>query len=400
MEPAFAGADLGSSGCRVVAIDAAGRLLASSRTPFAPAAGANRPRDWWQALCLCLRALPLDPGQLRALAVDATSGSVLAADPSLRPLGAPLMYHQPPPPGDPSAPDGLRRWLWLARRYPAALVFSQAGWLNARLAGRPLDCDYHNALKLGADVSRLEWPARVSTALAGPLPRLCAPGTPIGSLCAEAAAATGLAPGTRLCAGTTDGNAAFLASGASQPGDAVSSLGTTLVLKILSPVRIEAPEFGVYSHRYGDLWLVSGASNAGAGVLAQFFNPARLRSLSERIDAGRESGLDYYPLPRAGERFPLADPKLAPRLRPRPAAEVLFLHGMLEGLARIEAAGYRRLVELGAPPPRRLFSIGGGAANPAWFAIRQRLLPVPLEPVADREAAYGTARLAAGLVAL
>ena len=50
----------------------------------------------------------------------------------------------------------------------------------------------------------------------------------------------------------------------------------------------------------------------------------------------------------------------------------MFLHGMLEGIARIEAEGYRCLVELGAPAPKRLLTAGGGARNPVWTAIRQR----------------------------
>ena len=48
------------------------------------------------------------------------------------------------------------------------------------------------------------------------------------------AAQLGLPADTAIVAGTTDGCAAFLASGASEPGDGVTSLGTTLTLKLLS----------------------------------------------------------------------------------------------------------------------------------------------------------------------
>lgn len=73
-----------------------------------------------------------------------------------------------------------------------------------------------------------------------------------------------------ICAGTTDSIAAFLASGASLPGEACTSLGSTIAIKMLSTARIEDASFGVYSHRYpssgesGDqLWLAGGASNCG-----------------------------------------------------------------------------------------------------------------------------------------
>jgi sugar (pentulose or hexulose) kinase len=177
-------------------------------------------------------------------------------------------------------------------------------------------------------------------------------------------------------------------------GDAVTSLGSTLVLKILSPEPIQSARHGVYSHRLGDAWLVGGASNSGGAVLRRFFDNATLRRLSEQIDPNRDSGLDYYPLPAIGERFPVHAPDLAPRLDPRPADDAHFLHGLLEGIARIERDGYRLLTSLGAPTPRRVLSTGGGAANPAWTALRGRLLGVEVVPARDTEAAEGAAELA------
>jgi sugar (pentulose or hexulose) kinase len=177
----------------------------------------------------------------------------------------------------------------------------------------------------------------------------------------------------------------------------VTSLGSTLVLKQLSQRRIEAPEYGVYSHRYGDLWLVGGASNAGAAVLRRYFDDAQLATLSMRINPLRDSPLDYYPLTKVGERFPVNDARLAPRVAPRPPDDVAFLHGLLQGLARIEAAGYARLAGLGAPPLVRVVSNGGGAKNGVWRAMRERMLAVPVSSASNSEAAYGCALLGSGL---
>lgn len=44
------------------------------------------------------------------------------------------------------------------------------------------------------------------------------------------------------------------------------------------------------------------------------------------------------------------DPALAPRLSPRPAEDALFLQGIFEGIARVEADAYRLLAQLGATP--------------------------------------------------
>jgi D-ribulokinase len=208
------------------------------------------------------------------------------------------------------------------------------------------------------------------------------------------ALAFGLSKYVAIVSGTTDGCAAFLASGASQPGDGVTSLGTTLTLKLLSDKPVFAPEYGIYSHRIGDQWLAGGASNSGGVVLGQYFSKVEIEQLSALIDPAVESGLHYYPLPKVGERFPINDASYAPRLVPRPSDDAKFLQGLFEGMAGIEALGYQRLAELGASPLSSIRSAGGGAANEKWTAIRLTKLAVPQLPSASDHAAMGTARLA------
>ncbi|NTV96873.1 MAG: carbohydrate kinase, partial [Thiobacillus sp.] len=169
---------------------------------------------------------------------------------------------------------------------------------------------------------------------------------------------------------------------------------STLVLKLVSSRRIDDARLGIYSHWFGDRWLAGGASNAGGAVLRAHFSDAELAELSARIDPSRDSGLDYYPLPGPGERFPVNDPDLPPRLEPRPAERAAFLHGLLEGLAGIEALGYRKLAELGAETPTQVISAGGGAANPVYSRIRERRLRLPVVAARQQEAAYGSALLA------
>jgi sugar (pentulose or hexulose) kinase len=139
---------------------------------------------------------------------------------------------------------------------------------------------------------------------------------------------------------------------------------------------------------------VGGASNSGGAVLRQYFSVDEIARLSAAIDPDEPCALDYYPLPRPGERFPVSDPRLPPRLEPRPEDRRQFLHGLLVGIARIEALGYRRLTQLGAPTPRRVLTAGGGAANPTWQRIRARMLGVPVCAAYHAQAAYGAALLA------
>ena len=58
------------------------------------------------------------------------------------------------------------------------------------------------------------------------------------------------------CAWSADSVAAFVAAGVQRPGEAVTSLGSTLAVKLLSGARVDDAATGVYSHRLGDTWLV------------------------------------------------------------------------------------------------------------------------------------------------
>jgi len=417
--PLFLGIDFGTSGCRARVIGPAGETAARSAVPLpppvqpAPGWSEQDPNLWWAALTAVVAGLPGDArARVAAVAVDGTSGTLLLADERGRPTGPALLYDDaracdqaqalarvaPPDSAVNSPSSSLAKALWLLVRPHRGTrhLLHQADWVLGRLTGRYGTSDENNALKLGYDPVARCWPAWLGAAgvPAGLLPIVSPAGKPVGPIIPAIAAELGLPPGTLVVAGTTDSTAGAIAAGVAAPGDGVTTLGSTLVVKVLSERPVLAARYGVYSHRLGDVWLVGGASNSGGAVLRQFFADDELAALSAGIDPARPSPLDYYPLPRPGERFPLADPALPPRLEPRPAEPAAFLHGLLEGIARIETLGYRRLAELGAPFPTRVLTTGGGAGNSAWTAIRARQLGVPVSAVADRDAAYGAALLA------
>lgn len=415
----FIGIDFGTSGARIAVIDAQAQLLTQVSYPF------GKPTDWvstWQAGLFTL--LGEIPAELRrevgAIAINGTSSTVLLCDNLGTPIAPPLLYNDASaateletlrqffarqPDGNApckdtvlSATSSLVKLLWWKRQpffSQAKYLLHQADWLGFLLHGQLGISDYHNSLKLGYDVKQLAYPAWMEPLGILPLlPEVKQPGRVIAPIKVEIALQFGFPQTCQICAGTTDSIAAFLASGASSPGEAVTSLGSTLVLKLLSTRAVENNAYGIYSHRLGNLWLVGGASNTGGAVLQQFFTAAELDSLSAQIPVGQESPLDYYPLLQPGDRFPANDPHLSPRLLPRPEDPVQFLHGLLESMARIEARGYRLLQELGASPMTHVYTAGGGAKNTAWTAIRSRHLGVPVTPSPHTEAAYGTALLA------
>lgn len=413
MGECYLGLDFGSSGARACVIAAQGEIEELARIDFGGLADHELAAGWRTALLDLLAGLPAGlRRRLAGIAIDATSGTLLACDEALNATAIPLLYDDgrgrtealtiagaagPEHPAA-TATSGLAKVLWLKKHLAAGrarLFLNQADWLTALLSDRPGISDYHNALKMGFDPVDRAWPEWVDRlANVDTLPKVVPPGSPIGHIARPRARELGIAGDCLIRTGTTDSIAAFLAAGADRPGEAVTSLGSTLVLKLLSETRVDDARYGVYSHWFGRYWLAGGASNAGGRVLRRFFDDAELVVYSGCIDPETDSGLDYYPLPDSGERFPISDPDLPPRLEPRPADRARFLHGLLEGLAGIEARGYRKLAELGAAPPVRVLSSGGGSGNRTYTRLRERKLEVPVAMAGRQEAAYGTARLA------
>lgn len=410
----YLGIDFGTSGARAVVIDEDGNITTEANYPFDQNADLDWAVCWQTALFALVRQIPQQlRREIRAIAIDGTSSTVLLCDAAGSPVDAPLLYNDarsgcdaimsslqaiaPPNHTVLSATSSLAKLLWMSRKpsfTKARYFLHQADWLAFLLHGQLGISDYHNALKLGYDVEQLSYPAWLSQEVIHLLPFVLAPGTTIGEVTKEIAARFGLRYDCRVCAGTTDSIAAFLASGAHLPGEAVTSLGSTLVLKLLSRTRVEDARSGIYSHRLGNLWLTGGASNTGGAVLRQFFTDAELADISYQIDGSIASQLDYYPLLKPGDRFPINDPTLPPRLEPRPATSVEFLHGLLESIARIEVWGYKLLQQLGATSLTHVYTAGGGAVNSTWTEIRARHLQVPLVSPVHTAAAYGTALLA------
>ncbi|CAA9370798.1 Carbohydrate kinase, FGGY family [uncultured Microcoleus sp.] len=431
----YLGIDFGTTGARSTVIDSQGTIHCETEYTFANN-GQQQPElpsVWQNALWDSIEQIPPTiRNQVRAIALDGTSSTVMLCNTDGIPVCEPILYNDargaavtqrlraiaPDNHTVLSATSSLAKLLWWQEggleAHPTKQLslcgtgilpvveklyfLHQADWLAFLLHGKLGISDYHNALKLGFDVDTLCYPNWLIEGIAGAatpeLPQVVAPGTPVGEVRAQVGDRFGFPRDCMVCAGTTDSIAAFLASGVNLPGEAVTSLGSTLAVKLLSHTRVDDSRYGIYSHKLGDLWLVGGASNTGGAVLRHFFTDVELENYSTQIDPEQESLLDYYPLLKKGDRFPINDPNLPPRLEPRPTDSVEFLHGLLESIARIEARGYQLLQELGATPLTKVYTAGGGAKNSVWSAIRKRYLKVPVETPVHTAAAYGTALLA------
>jgi sugar (pentulose or hexulose) kinase len=308
--------------------------------------------------------------------------------------------------GGQGASGSLARLLWLLKHEPSssksakgkhAHAVHQADFILGKLSNNFNLSDENNCLKLGYDVLNQCWPKEILAMLGGDsslLPTVYPAGTAVAQIDPLQAQDLGL-PEKLLCVtGTTDSIAAFIATGAEELGSAVTSLGSTLVVKLISDKPIFSSEHGIYSHRLNNQWLVGGASNSGAKVLQHYFSQQQLDVMTENLQVDEPTGLDYYPLLKKGERFPVADAQKQPQLSPRPDSDLMFFQGILEGVAGIERQGYSKLTELGAPPVAAVYTVGGGSRNKAWTQIRKNQLGVNMIKPNHTEAAYGSALLA------
>ena len=293
-------------------------------------------------------------------------------------------------------------------------ICHQIDWFNYWLTGELGMTDENNALKLGYDSIKQAWPSWVSECLmqksnsAGlliTLPKVHKPGEVLACISTAFSKKWTLNPKTKVHAGTTDSVAGFLASGAQHIGDGVSSLGSTLAVKLISEKPIFNVKFGVYSHRLGDQWLVGGASNSGGAVLLHYFDLDEIKQRVSILEQPRERLIwqnqdnpDYYPLSKTGERFPIANPALLARLPKRNAnasdtEKNQFLLNLLQGLANVEQLCYQQLEALGAAPLKRLYSVGGGTRNRVWMAHRKMYLNTLFTQADSLDAAFGVTRL-------
>eukprot|EP01023_Acetabularia_acetabulum_P066041 TRINITY_DN8844_c0_g1_i3.p1 TRINITY_DN8844_c0_g1~~TRINITY_DN8844_c0_g1_i3.p1 ORF type:complete len:463 (-),score=70.52 TRINITY_DN8844_c0_g1_i3:97-1485(-) len=418
-EPLYLGIDFGTSGARAIVINDRDEICTEKQVGYS--SKIDLAQGWRIALFQLLGSI--DNGMksnIQSIAFDGTSATCMLIDKITgQILTQPKLYNEsqskqsvdfvksiaPESHTTVSSTSSLCKlvawhqdnvWQKLQNEGAQVMLISQSDWAASLLHGIRDCSDYNNVLKLGYDPAAEQYPDWLATQpFAHLLPtKILPPASVLAKVTASAAQSSGLNTSCYVCSGTTDSIAAFIAAGVSEVGEAVTSLGSTLAIKMLSETRIDDANYGIYSHRLGDSWLVGGASNTGGAVLKKFFDNDELQELSTKINGDKPSPLDYYPLACPGERFPINDPHLQPLLEPRPEDDAEFLHAMLQGIAKIENMGYQLLMQLGASKLKKVYTAGGGAKNGVWNQIRQKLLNVDVIASPQAEAAYGAAILA------
>ncbi len=430
----FMGIDAGTQGVRALVADASGEIRASHSAAFArlnsskaPGYYEQRPSDWWNAASEAIRTCVLQlknagigAEQIRSIAIDGTSGTIVPLGDDYEPLCDALMYNDLRAKDEAlavqsacpklsaklgyrfNASFALPRILWLKNNMPAVYektrVFAhQADYLAGKLTGTYGVSDYSSALKTGYDLIEERWPSFGALGLdVNKLPGVLPPGKPMGSLSKEAARALGLSDSTSVAAGSTDGYASALAAGALCVGEWASILGTTLVLKGVTRDLAVDPSGAAYSHKLPNgAWMPGGASSMGGRCLNERFDKSEFDELNKTVDALTPTGVISYPLTGVGERFPFVDPDATAFMLGNTSDQRVLYAALMEGVAFAERLCFERMEALGCEIGDTVYTSGGACRSAEWLRIRASVLNKRLRVPAVVDAAMGSAMLAA-----
>ena len=409
----FVGLDLGTGGVRALVVDGTGHILGRASAPIASFRSGSRheqrPDQWWNATSGVLRrALDYagaDGNQLEGIAVDGTSGTLVLVDRTGQSVGNSIMYDDARARKEAlelqeaglerAAPSwALPKAYWIrhheaARFERSRYLHSQASWVAGQLTGSHATIDYSNALKLGVDLLTNAWPSTLPDAICNRLPQVVEPATVIGSVTREASRSCGLPRGLPVIAGATDGTASFLASGANRLGECNTTLGTTLVFKVVADHPGTDPM--VYAHKLpGGRFLPGAASNTGGAWVTAADPGAWDRAAKPFI----ESIPAAYPLTGTGERFPFTHPQAHGHWPASLTPEARHASGLV-GTACVERMSYEVLERATGERIDHVYSTGSGSSSDIWMQIRADLCQRTLHRPLCTDTAMGAAVLAA-----
>lgn len=429
MEDTYLGIDVGTQGARVVLITAGAEIVATASESFALSTESRTEQDpegWWQACLNCLQMLSVDERaqeawkKVRAVAVTSTSGTIIPLDAAFKPLHAALMYSD-----QRSAPQAerctamarqhldhgytafnsstaLAKIVWFTEVYPEKTLqvrhwVHAADYITAKLGGVWGITDQTNALKTGYDLTENKWPDYLFESLplqSTWLPEVKPSGTVIAQILPELARMLNLPAAVAVTTGMTDGCASQLASGAVNPGDWNTTIGTTLVIKGVTNMEVNDPQGRIYNHRHpAGYWMPGGASNTGADWISQEF-ASRLQALNEAAEKLIPTGLLAYPLQQQGERFPMIAPQ-ARGFYPEGLSDEERYTANLEGVAYLERYALELLQGFTGEQINAVYTAGGGSNSEIWIQLRSHVLNLPVHKMKEVSGAVGAAILAA-----
>ena len=445
--PLLLGVDAGTTNTKAIVVDAAGRVIAaaSEPTPIAypqPEWAEYDGESLWRSSARAIRAAldhVADPGRIAGIAFASMAETAVPLDAAGQPTGPAIAWFDKRTRAEvaeierrigadrlfaisglaPNPIFGLCKLLWHRRHRPEAFART-VRWLNIadflawRLCGE-MATDYSLASRTFAlDVTALAWSAEVLEEMqveASLLAPLVASGRPLGTVSAEAAAATGLPRHCTVAAGGHDHVVGALAAEAMRPGVLLSSTGTTeaQVMGAAAPGRdpalgragfsqgvivVDAPVWYVV----GGLFTAGGAIDWFRRTLASGAGYATLIEEASAVPPG-SLGVGFLPQLRLGTP-PHPDPYARGAFfgLSTDVTRACLFRAVLEGIAAdVHLCAEAMAALCGARPPDAVRVIGGLTRNPLYLRIKASVLGRPITVVELPDAVAMGAALLAGI---
>ncbi|GIT88159.1 FGGY-family carbohydrate kinase [Roseobacter sp. OBYS 0001] len=439
------GIDIGTYETKGVLVDETGHIHAQAARGHKmlvpqPGWAEHRPEeDWWGDFVHVCRTIlsdsGIDPADIKAVACSAIGPCMLPVDARGTPLMNGVLYGV-----DGRAEAEVRelterigedtiiarcgnaltsqsvgpKILWLKRQRPeiyanTAHILTSTSFLVQRLTGEVV-IDHFTAASFSPlyDVVTQGWVDDLAPDILplDKLPRLLWSNEIAGTITEAAAAATGLAAGTPVTAGTIDAAVEAFSVGVDQPGDMMMMYGSTIFIVLRTAGRTPDPRIWYAP------WLFEGAHTAMAGLatsgtLTHWFRDqfardlavdAAFPTLAEEAATSPPGANGLLMLPYfSGERTPIHD------MNAKGAFFGLNLthtrgdmyRALIEGIAY----GTRHVTDTFAETgqsPTRLLAVGGGTKNRLWLQATSDITGID-QMVCEKTsgAAYGDAFLAA-----
>ena len=381
----FIGIDIATSNLRAVAIDITGTPLARASEPIAPVIKGNDKsatqdsKSWISSVDKVLTQLCKELGEKgltpQSLLISATSGTFVLCNKDGAPIADAIMYN------DGRANDPLARAAKViesSNKSGPVYFANTPEFVIAHLSDQPLSrlpTDTSHGLKIGVDLSNKDYLAttkEIAASLNITLPKVVLPGTKIATISNQIAAKLGIPP-IPIYAGMTDGCTAQIAAGGAT--GSVTSLGTTMVIKVVADTNISGD--GFYSHLLpSNRYLLGGASNIGGVSYQKYAND--IESLNNKAAQIPSANFITYPLTVTGERFPIKSSTITNLISAKPDSDVMDYRGILEGIAFTEKYAYDLLQKAGAKLSQTIYTTGGGGKSKVLSQIRANILNRPV----------------------
>ncbi len=437
----FLGLDISTTGAKALLIDAQGNVVSSATTPLAlstpkPRWSEQDPYEWWDGITRSIRAAlkkaGVDGDMVRAVGLTGQMHGLVLLDESGAVLRPAILWNDQ---RTGAQCDEIRqrmgkarfiqitgndaltgftapKILWVQAHEPevyakAAHVLLPKDYVRFRLTGAYAMDKAGGAGTVLMDIEARDWSDEVLDALEIPaewLPPTFEGPAITGEVSAQAATATGLAPGTPIVGGGGDQAAGAVGVGAVEPGIVSVVLGTSGVVFAATPAPYVEPEgrLHAFCHAVPETWHLMGVMLSAAGSLRWYRDTLapgvaydELLAPAADVPVGSE-GLFFLPY-LTGERTPHPDPLargafVGLTVRHK---QTHLTRAVLEGVAFGLRDSFRLIKAAGLGEITQVRVSGGGAKSALWRQILADVLDQTLITVNTTEgAAYGAALLA------